>query len=216
MEQLFKRYKNIQIFITEYRKYKIEEPFYDYEKFKQIMQVDHYLIHKCINTKKEKPVLIYLFTDYSSYINTTPQFKKLLDHSSKEPADIIIITKVELNIYIKKSLIKYPQFNVYNYLYSHFTIEISKGPLCSKHSILSDAEVDKLCAGELIIHPLSLPAISISDPQNIWIGGELGQVIKISSISEITGYSIRYRIVSPDTGKIVNIKNYNKNVEENL
>ena len=84
MDQLYKYYKNIQTSIAEYRKYRMEESFYDCEKFTQIKitQPDHYLIHKCINT--------------------TPQFKKLLDHSSTEPVDIIIITKVEHNIYIKK------------------------------------------------------------------------------------------------------------------
>jgi len=32
-------------------------------------------------------------------------------------------------------------------------------------------------------------------------------VIKITSISEITGLTIRYRIVSPDSGKMINIQN---------
>ena len=91
-----------------------------------------------------------------------------------------------------------------------FAIEISKGPMCSKHTILSNNEVRTLCSRDLIIHPLSLPSISINDPQNIWIGGELGQVIKIESISEITGKTIRYRIVSPDSGKIINTQKTKK------
>ena len=47
------------------------------------------------------------------------------------------------------------------------------------------------------------------DAQNIWIGGECGQVIKIVSISELTGGVVRYRIVSPDSGKILSNTTYN-------
>jgi DNA-directed RNA polymerase subunit H (RpoH/RPB5) len=100
-------------------------------------------------------------------------------------------------------------------MHKYFSIEISKGPLCSKHVILSNNEVKDLCSRELIIHPLSLPSISINDPQNIWIGGELGEVIKILSISEITGETIRYRIVSPDSGKMINIQKLKKSIQDN-
>ena len=94
-------------------------------------------------------------------------------------------------------------------------MEISEGPLCSKHTILSNAEVRSLCSRDLIIHPLSLPSISFTDPQNIWIGGELGQVIKIESISEITGKTIRYRLISPDSGKLINIQKLSTKIQAN-
>jgi DNA-directed RNA polymerase subunit H (RpoH/RPB5) len=215
MDILFEKYENIKKFILEYRNYKMEGEFLDFNTFKKAMQIEQYIYHKCIDIKKGRNVYIYLFMYNSKYIKTTPQFKRLMDKIPEEPLDIIIITKLELSVYIKKALLKYTHLKIFNYMHKYFSIEISKGPLCSKHIILSNNEVKDLCSRELIIHPLSLPSISINDPQNIWIGGELGEVIKILSISEITGETIRYRIVSPDSGKMINIQKLKKSIQDN-
>jgi DNA-directed RNA polymerase subunit H (RpoH/RPB5) len=214
MDQLYEKYLNIQKFITEYRKYTTKIKFSDFATFKKTMQMDQYILHKCVDTTLERDVFIYLFTGNSRFIKTTPQFKRIMDKTSDDPADVIIITKEPLSIYINKALVKYPHLNVFNYLHVHFNIELSKGPLCSKHTILSTNEVRTLCSQDLVIHPLSLPSISINDPQNIWIGGKLGQVIKIESISEITGKSIRYRIVAPESGKVMNMQKYDENTKK--
>lgn len=214
MEQLYEKYINIQKFIVNYRKYTIDEKFLDYQTFKKTIQIDQYIKHKCVNVSKGRLVFIYLFRGNSKYVKTTPQFKRLMDKTSDEPADIIIISKNELSVYINKALMKYPHLKVFNYLHKYFAIELANGPLCSPHTVLSNNEVRNLCSRELIIHPLSLPSISISDPQNIWIGGELGQVIKIVSISEITGKAIRYRIVSPESGKLINLQKLNKKINQ--
>ena len=214
MDNLFEKYENIKKFILEYRTYKMEEKFLDYNTFKKCMQIEQFITHKCIDVKKGRTVYIYLFMYNSKYIKTTPQFKRLMDKIPEEPCDVIIITKLELSVYIKKALLKYTNLKIFNYLHKYFSIEISKGPLCSKHVVLTNNEVKELCSRELIIHPLSLPSISINDPQNIWIGGELGEVIKILSVSEITGETIRYRIVSPDSGKMINIQKLKKSIQD--
>ena len=182
MEVLYGKYLNIQKFITEYRKYKNEDEFYTFDSFKKTIQIEQYIMHKCIDVKKGKNVYIYIFRDQSKYLKTTPQFKRLLDKLPEDPLDIIIISKEALSIYINKALSKYTHLRV---------------------------------SRDLIIHPLSLPSISFTDPQNIWIGGELGQVIKIESISEITGKTIRYRLISPDSGKLVNIQKLSNKIQAN-
>jgi DNA-directed RNA polymerase subunit H (RpoH/RPB5) len=214
MEQLYEKYLNIQKFVTDYRQYKLLDPFLEYNVFKKTIQVDQYIKHMCIDTRKERPVYLYLFNNVSKYTKTTPQFKRLMDKTSNDPADVIIISKSELSIYINKALIKYTHLNVSNYLHKYFAIELSTGPLCSHHQVLSNSDVRLLCSRDLIIHPLSLPSIAINDPQNIWIGGELGQVVQINSISEITGKTIRYRIVAPDSGKVMNMQKINDHLEK--
>jgi DNA-directed RNA polymerase subunit H (RpoH/RPB5) len=214
MEILYEKYVNIQKFILTYRKYKVDNKFLDFPTFKKTIQTDQYIKHKCFDVTKGRVVFIYLFKCDSIYLKTTPQFKRLMDKLPEEPYDVIIITKVCLSIYINKALLKYTHLKIFNYLHKYFCIELAKGPMCSEHIILSNNEVRSLCARELIIHPLSLPSISINDPQNIWIGGEIGQVIKIKSISEITGKTIRYKIVSPGTGKMVNIQKLRHHIQE--
>lgn len=214
MDVLYEKYENIQKFIINYRKYNLVDQFIDFNTFKKSMQVEQYIKHTCIDEKRGFNVYILIFHEHSKYIKATSQFKRLLDKLPNNPADLIIITKNDLSIYINKSFIKYPHLTVYNYLHKYFAIELEKGPLCSKHTILTNNEVKNLCANELMIHPLSLPSISINDPQNIWIGGTLGQVIKITSISEITGLTIRYRIVSPDSGKMINLQNMRDKIKD--
>lgn len=215
MEILYEKYTNIQKFIIDYRQYKIEDEFHDFAAFKKIIQIEQYVLHKCLNPKKGKNTYIYIFRENSKYLKTTPHFKRLMDKIPEEPTDVIIISKNELSVYINKALSKYNHLRIYNYMHKYFSIELSMGPLCSKHTILSNNEVKLLCSRDLIIHPLSLPSISINDPQNIWIGGELGQVVKIESISEITGKTIRYRIISPDSGKLINIQNMKQKIQDN-
>lgn len=216
MEILYKKYENIQKFIVDYRKYKLadDSKFYNFDEFKKTIQIEQYIRHKCINLKKDKIVYVYMFKVESKYIKTTSQFKRLMDKIPVEPADVIIISKDELSIYIKKSINNYAHLTIHNYPHKYFSIEISNGPLCSPHTILTNTEVRTLCSRDLIVHPLSLPSISINDPQNIWIGGELGQIIQIDSISEITARTIRYRIVSPDSGKMINIKKLNQSIDD--
>ncbi len=215
MEVLYKKYENIQKFILKYRGYEMKEKFFGFDTFKKTMQIEQYVKHTCINTKKERTVYIYLFADHSKYVKTTAQFKRLMDKIPEEPADVIIISKEELNVYINKALAKYAFLNIHNYLHKYFAIELTDGPLCSPHTVLTDSEVRTLCSRDLIIHPLSLPSISINDSQNIWVGGELGQVIRIESISEITGKTLRYRIVSPDSGKLISTQRLRESVPTN-
>ena len=139
-----------------------------------------------------------------------------MDKIAGDPADVIIISKNEVSVYIKKAFDLYRKtLTIYNYLHKIFAIELSKGPLCSPHKILSNNKVRILCSRDLMVHPLSLPSISVNDPQNIWIGGELGQVVEINSVSEITGKTDRYRIVSPDSGTILNIQKLKQNIQDN-
>jgi DNA-directed RNA polymerase subunit H (RpoH/RPB5) len=114
-----------------------------------------------------------------------------------------MITKEKLSIYIEKTIVRYTDLKIDNYLHEHFIIELNKGPLCSVHSVLSIEEGRAVCM-ELMIHGHKLPAIFINDPQNIWIGGKINDIIKIDAYSEITGKTVRYRIVTPVLGKPAN------------
>jgi DNA-directed RNA polymerase subunit H (RpoH/RPB5) len=203
MEQLFQKYKNIQLFAVDkkYRNYEIIDNFYNYEEFKSKMQTLGYVMHKFKSAKIDNEIDIYLFKEDSSYINSTSNFKKLMDRYNK-PSNIIMFTKQELSVYRKKTIKLYKNINVKNYLHKHFIIELNKGPLCSKHTILTSEETREVCY-DLMAHAHKLPSIFQDDPQAIWIGAEINDVVKIESISEITGKSLHYRIVTPTSGKIM-------------
>ena len=204
MESLFEKYQNIQLFLEKYRGYTIVENspnFYNYDDFKNKMQISGYISHQLENKTVDNKLLdIYLLKHDSKYVKATVNFKKILDKYKQEDTNIIVFTKEPLSVHIKKAIKKYPMLHVQNYLYKHFSIEINKGPLCSKHSILSPEEARRVCF-ELMTHGHKLPSISVDDPQNIWIGGNIDDIIKIESVSEITGTRILYRLVTPISGK---------------
>lgn len=214
MEQLYEKYKNIQLFATAYRNFSlIDDEFYDYEMFKNKMHGFEYVLHKFSNPKaSDRPVDIYLFKSDSKYISNTVNFKKILDRYNNDHT-IIMITKEELNIYRKKMIMQYSNLIVKNYFHKHFIMEINKGPLCSVHTVLTPDEV-RVITYNIMAHGHKLPAILESDPQNIWIGGEINDLIKIESYSEITGKVISYRIVTPSSGKT--IQNPASNMKKNL
>lgn len=208
MEQLYEKYKNIQLFSNIYRRFSlIAGKYYSYEEFKHEMQINEYIVHNFIDTNSEK-VDIYLFKIDSRHISNTVNFNKILDkYDIKNPIKIIMITKDELNSYRRKSINQH-NLKVNNYLHRDFNIEKSKGSLCSQHVILTDKEAE-LALYSNLIEKESLPKISEMDPQIIWIGGQPGDVIKITPYSEITGLTVVYRLVIPAYGNIIQSPEYN-------
>jgi DNA-directed RNA polymerase subunit H (RpoH/RPB5) len=199
---LYRKYLNIQLFINDYRKFTMEDELLTRKQFKKTMQIEQYVRVVCRHPATGQIIYIYLMKTDSKYVKATPNFKKLMDSLGQEPATVYIITKALLSIYINKILHKFSNLKIFNFLHMHFSIEITRGPHCSKHTILSNDEVIKTCFQDLMIHPLSIPPIFVTDPICIWIGAEIGQVIRIEGSSEIAGKVIRYRIVSPKVGRI--------------
>lgn len=169
--------------------------FYNLEEFTTKMQVFGHVMHKFI-TPENTYIDIYLFKADSSHISDTSEFNKMLDRYSS-PHELILITKEELSSSRKKSILKHPNLTVHRYLHKNFMLEMRHGSLCSKHRILSSEEVSAL-SKSLHADINNLSAISIMDPQNIWVGGKIGDVIKINTFVETTGKKINYRIVVPD------------------
>ena len=115
----------------------------------------------------------------------------------KYPVCDIIIIGNKLSTHVSKqiNLLSNENKMIHSYVYDIFKIEIPKHSLCSPHSILSKEESDNLLNNELKIKKKNLAKIKINDPQIIWIGGKMGDIIKIERNSEITGKSIYYRVV---------------------
>ena len=197
MDILYNKYENIIICLTKYRKYTPKNPKITFDNFKSLMKNTHYIKETYLDGTRE--VDVYLFNPNKDY--TPTQFRKILEKYKRKKKHILFFTKRPFNTYIKKSIKEYSNITFNNYLHKHFIIEINRGPLCSKHEILTKNEAEKLSV--LFKSPLSnLPNIYINDPHIIWIGGELYDIIRITSYSELTGISIRYRIITPITGKV--------------
>ena len=73
---------------------------------------------------------------------------------------------------------------------------ISRNNLVPKHEIMEPSEVEQLKINYQIKNLVELPRIKHNDPMVRYLGAQIGQVIRIKRISETTGYTNYYRLVS--------------------
>jgi DNA-directed RNA polymerase subunit H (RpoH/RPB5) len=200
----FEQYKNLHIFAKEWRKYKQISPQRDKDTFRKNMQADQYIKLEYIN-EKGKPVLIYLLAKDGKYSNSSQDLKRLLS-KIKDPSDVILVSKIPFKTYSIRAIATFKHLRVKTYLHENFDLVIPNGPLCYPHRILSHEEVGKLLNDDLCCYLVNLPKILLEDVQCIWIGAEVGDVIEITMLSDITGESIQYRVVVPKSGRVISFR----------
>jgi DNA-directed RNA polymerase subunit H (RpoH/RPB5) len=200
----YNQYNIIQSFAVNWRKYTPNFEPLEKEAFRRAMQLDKYVRLDYINPKNGKQVIIFLFAPDSPHATSSTMLKRILVRV-KDPGDIILVMKKYLGSYSKIALKSFPHLRVKCYLHENFNIIIPNGPLCYKHRILSTEEVNTLLNTELYCYLVNLPKILIDDPQCIWLGCEIGDVLEITSPSEIAGEYVHYRVVCPKNGAAINI-----------
>lgn len=201
----YNRYNNILKFITDWRGYQLSSKKLTLDEFRKTTQTDEYVKIECYDTKKSVKVVIVIFDENSKYIKSSQDMKKLLNKFT-EPLNIILITYDALSVYHRKAINSYKHLNIYVYRHAIFNLELPLGPLCYPHRIMTRDEVLKLTNDELCCHIINLPKIYDEDPQCIWIGAMVGDVIEIKMTSDIAGEVYQYRVVIPKNGRMMTNK----------
>lgn len=171
------------------------------ETFRKFLDLLIGKIHKQDSSKKQKFLENVIDVDAARKNKIVARIMA----ANKKAIETIFITKRELTTYFIRNIqLKNQKSNltVHNYLHKHFIIEISRGPLCARHTRLTKAEAVDLLSRQLMTSAYSLPRIMINDPHIIWCGARVGEIVKIEVNSELAGKSLRYRIVSPLSGKL--------------
>lgn len=209
-EAQFNQYNNLLVFAKDWRKYKLISKALDKESFRKSMQSESYVRIDCIDPNKSKEVLIYLFDKDSKYTNSSQDLKRLLK-KFKEPTTLLLITYKPLTTYSKKAINAARKLlTIYDYRHEIFDLILPNGPLCYPHRVMSRDEVIKLANEDLCCYITGMPRIFDEDPQCIWIGAEVGDVVEIEMLSDITGETYQYRVVIPKSGKVIAYKEANK------
>lgn len=158
-------------------------------------------VKNSLNTNKYnddvKLTYILLLHYDSEYSSKTPVFKSLINSIKYNNINIIIISKDPLSTHVNKQVVELSNDTkkIFNYTYDRFKIILYNHVLCSPHTLLSKDEEEYLLKNILKKKKSHLPKIKLSDPQVIWIGGNIGDIVRIDRDSEITGKSIYYRVV---------------------
>ena len=188
----YKRYLNIITF-GNWRKYDLISKKHDEQSFRQDMQANQYIIVEFFDSGKSKKVLLYLFDKNSKYVNSQELniiLKKIPDNNI-----VLLIMYEATNVYQKKVISAHKSLTISAYRHELFDIIIPNGPLCYPHRILSREEVLRLTNEELCCYVTNLPKIQDDDPQCIWIGAQLGDVIEKVIYSDIIGETYQYAVV---------------------
>lgn len=215
-------YNNIFKFIESNRLIPINEKITNDTEFYNKINTDKYIsittvynnlneeefdnIKDIINSKKNidtidvKITYLLLLHIDSEYNSKTPIFKSLINSFKCNNCNIIVISNNPLSTHVNKQIVELSTDTkkIFNYTYDIFKIILYNHILCSPHRILTDEECDELLNKNLKKKKSNLPKIKISDPQVIWIGAKIGDIIRIDRDSEITGKSIYYRVVIND------------------
>jgi len=153
-----------------------------------------------ITNDLEKIIYILLLHNESEYDSKTANFKSLINTIKYPNCNIITISKNSLSTHVNKQIVELSTDTkkIFSYTYDKFKFLVFNHVLCSPHTILTKDEEYNLLNKILRKKKNNLPKIKITDPQAIWIGAEIGNVIRIDRDSEITGKSVYYRVVIND------------------
>ena len=206
----YSQYLNVHIFAEKYRKYEKISEILDEEKFRKTMQYNSYVKIQYVNKKNGKPVLIYLLAKGSKYAEQSQELKKLLS-KIKDPSNVMLISQNKFKVYSMKSINAFNHLKVKTYLHENFSLIIPNGPLCYNHRIMSASEIDNLLNNVLFCHVINLPKILDDDPQCIWIGAEVGDVVEITASSDISGEYVSYRLVVAKSGRVISFRSVENN-----
>ena len=195
-------YLNVLIFAEEWRKFELVNKKISFEAFRTALYKDSYVRIDCRDATNSRDVIIFMFDQGSKYTASNQEMKKLLKY---EPAGsyVILISHDSLSTYHRKYIAIERRIKIQSANYTNFAMILPKGPLCYPHRILSRAEILDLANNELCCYIINLPKIYDDDPQCLWIGAQVGDVIEITMYTDTAGEVIVYRVVIPRAGRVV-------------
>lgn len=222
----YKQYLNVRkaFLLPEYRGLETKDNELSLDEFSKTFGHQRYILLKCIypqnfrkNEYRGRSVFVVLTKSDGEFHNRSKELVYLMDKLSGTPEaktgdkiDLFLITSEPLKKRTIKKMKDYSQFNYVNVPLVRFAVEIPKANLCNKHEIATDLEIKKL-AQECYNQTDKNKYMSEDNPQNVWIGGLPGELIKITRYSMMAGISIDYRYI---TGLIIQVNENEGDDEE--
>lgn len=153
---------------------------------------------KSANLQLTYLLLIYPNTEAE---NKRANMMKFINYIRYPNSEILIITPIKVSSGVSKGLNaltlskEHKQHSFKMFTYSLLNSILPEHELVPTYTILNDEDVTQLKSWYIDIN--NLPKIFENDPQMVWIGAKVGQVIKYLYPSEITIEAIGYCIVIP-------------------
>lgn len=143
-------------------------------------------------------LLVYPGTDCES---KRANMMKLINHIRFPLANVIIVTPTKVSSGVIKGLqsisnqSEHKGHDFKTFTYTLLNSVLPEHELVPRYEILTADQINQL--KEWFIDPDSLPKIFENDPQMVWIGANIGDVLKFTYLSEVTIEAIGYCKVVP-------------------
>jgi len=131
------------------------------------------------------------------------EYNKYIDNiKNKENTDLVLVytnsvKSMNYNYTLSKGFMDNYNFNNYHVInYKLLYINITNHIFVPKHEIISEQEKEDLINQYYLKNLHDLSCISYQDPQIIFIGGKINDVIKITRLSDTAETSIIYKLVT--------------------
>ena len=162
--------------------------------FIKTMQFYSYVKIKAANADGE--VMHILLLKGGGFVSKSMEFKKLLNMIPDPEFHLVIVSREGLKISVKKFLAGHDSktITIKDLRFNHFKSDPRKNLMVPKHTLCSDSEAITVFRDNNIEDPLQFPWIKSTDTQVLWIGGKVGQLVKIERPSTI-GIVLYYRII---------------------
>lgn len=172
----------------------------DQVKLKEVKQIvsSHNEKSKHNNIKITNIILVYTGTECET---KRANMLKLTNHVRYPNAEVIIITPTKISSGVTKGLQslslqkEHANHEFRSFTYNLLNFVVPEYELAPKYEILTDDQVVEL--KEWFIEPDALPKIFENDPQMVWIGAKVGDIVKYIYLSEVTIEGIGYCKVIP-------------------
>lgn len=176
-------------------------------EFNAYMQANQYVETEVFDAANGRRVIVYIFDQNSEYVLSSQKMSTLVAQEMKtlHNALIMLITYTPLSSYHTRLFARNSSLNIVVYPQYIFALISPKGPLVYPHRVLSREEVHTLMNKHIMCKLQNLPKIRVNDPQCIWIGAEVGDVVEITSVSDTIGLAISYRVVIPIDGQVFKV-----------
>lgn len=199
-------YENVLLMMKNYRYLEPITPILPEDKFRKDIQYGGVVNIKAKDSDGHRPreetiTYISIMGIDSKFIKATADFKRhinnLIGKEKDKKIDIIIISYNEPSIHINKKIAELTtsKMRIFTYNYDVFKAEIPKHKHNGIHELLNGEEVEYIL-DSLMTEPHHLPKLRAhKDATAIWYGFEPGDIVRVRTISEISGEKIIYKQV---------------------
>lgn len=143
----------------------------------------------------ESDLWIYLIAPGSTFATKTAEFRRLTAIAKPEggrPLELMFVSALPFKPQLMKE-VGVTKYYTEAHSYDKFLLEAPAHEMVPKHEIASLTELNdhfEMYGGD----PKIFQWIKVTDVQAVWIGLKLGQVCKITRMSELAGTAIAYRL----------------------